>query len=70
VNRDIELNLDTPPALAPDDPARLSPMNTREQAMLASYDFLKHVSGLSLIAMGGMLGLAQVGGAAVRGEGL
>jgi ABC-type polysaccharide/polyol phosphate export permease len=59
VNRDIELNLDTPPALAPDDPARLSPMNTREQAMLASYDFLKHVSGLSLIAMGGMLGLAQ-----------
>lgn len=59
MNQDVELKIDTPPALAPDDPTRLSPMNTREQALLATYDFLKHLSGLSLIAMGGMLGLAQ-----------
>jgi ABC-type polysaccharide/polyol phosphate export permease len=59
MNRDIEVNVDSPPAIAHDDPVRLSPMNTREQALLATYDFLKHVSGLSLIAMGGMLGLAQ-----------
>ena len=59
MNSDIELSIDTPPALAHTDPARLSPMNTREQALLATYDFLKHMSTLALVAMGGMLGLAQ-----------
>lgn len=51
ISRDVEV--------AVNHPSDLSPMNTREQALLATYDFLKHVSGLSLIAMGGMLGLAQ-----------
>ena len=40
-------------------PSELSPMNTREQALLATYDFLKHMSTLSIVAIGGMLGLAQ-----------
>lgn len=51
MNQDMELSAD--------HPTRLSPMNTREQALLATYDFLKHMSGLSLVAMGGMLGLVQ-----------
>lgn len=59
MNRDMEINVDSPPAVAHDDPVRLSPMNTREQALLATYDFLKHMSTLALVAMGGMLGLAQ-----------
>lgn len=41
------------------DPAQLSPLNSKEQALLATYDFLKHMSTLSIVAMGGMLGLAQ-----------
>jgi len=40
-------------------PGALSPMNTKEQALLATYDFLKHMSTMSIIAIGGMLGLAQ-----------
>lgn len=59
MNQELDLSARSTPAPALDDPVRLSPMNTREQALLATYDFLKHVSGLSLIAMGGMLGLAQ-----------
>jgi len=59
MNRDLELNVDSPPAPAHPDPSQLSPMNTREQALLATYDFLKHMSTLALVAMGGMLGLAQ-----------
>src|SRR3954466_10218669 len=51
MNRDIEVKVD--------DPSQLSPMNTREQALLATYDFLKHMSTLALVAVGGMLGLAQ-----------
>jgi hypothetical protein len=45
--------------LSADHPSQLSPMNTREQAMLATYDFLKHMSTLAIVAIGGMLGLAQ-----------
>jgi hypothetical protein len=45
-----------------DHPSQLSSMNTREQALLATYDFLKHMSTLSVVAMGGMLGLAQGAG--------
>jgi hypothetical protein len=59
VNQDIELTIESKPTPAADDPSRLSPMNTREQALLATYDFLKHMSTLALVAMGGMLGLAQ-----------
>jgi len=33
------------------------------QALLATYDFMKHLSGLALVAVGGMLGLAQAVGA-------
>lgn len=44
------------------DPAKLSPLNTIEHGLLATYDFTKHTSMLSLVAMGGMLGLAQSGG--------
>ena len=36
-----------------------SPLNSREQALLATYDFLKHMSTLAIVAVGGMLGLAQ-----------
>ncbi len=54
MNQEIEM--------AVDRPEQLSPMNTREQALLATYDFLKHVSTLSIVAMGGMLGLAQGAG--------
>src|SRR6476661_4123332 len=53
--------------LAVDDPSRLSPMNTREQALLATYDFLKHMSTLAIVAVGGMLGLAQGVGAKIAG---
>ena len=51
--------------IAVDDASQLSPMNTREQALLATYDFLKHMSTLSIVAMGGMLGLAQGTGAKI-----
>jgi hypothetical protein len=44
-------------------PSALSPMNSREQALLATYDFLKHMSTLAIVAVGGMLGLAQGAGA-------
>lgn len=36
-----------------------SPIDSREQAVLATYDFLKHMSTLAIVTMGGMLGLAQ-----------
>ena len=49
------------------DPADFSPMNTREQALLATYDFLKHMSTLAIVAVGGMLGLAQGVGAKLSG---
>ena len=65
MNQEIDLGIASPPAFAADDPALLSPMNTREQALLATYDFLKHMSTLALVAMGGMLGLAQGTGKAV-----
>jgi hypothetical protein len=48
--------------LAKVDPASLSPLNTIEHGLLATYDFTKHTSMLSLVAMGGMLGLAQSNG--------
>jgi len=51
MNQDIEISAD--------HPSRLSPLNSKEQALLATYDFLKHMSTLSIVAMGGMLGLAQ-----------
>jgi hypothetical protein len=50
------------------EPSELSPMNTREQALLATYDFLKHMSTLSIVAVGGMLGLAQGVGAKMSTE--
>src|SRR3954447_18391365 len=50
------------------EPSQLSPMNTREQALLATYDFLKHMSTLSIVAVGGMLGLAQGVGAKLSPE--
>lgn len=59
MNQDIELKVD--------DPSQLSPMNTREQALLATYDFLKHMSTLAIVAVGGMLGLAQGVGAKIAG---
>ncbi|QNM82223.1 hypothetical protein H8M03_09350 [Sphingomonas sabuli] len=52
LNNDIEIAVDA-------HPTDLSPMNTREQALLATYDFLKHMSTLAIVAVGGMLGLAQ-----------
>lgn len=51
MNQDVEL--------AVDHPSKLSPMNSREQALLATYDFVKHMSTLTIVAIGGMLGLAQ-----------
>jgi len=53
--------------VAADHPSRLSPMNTREQALLVTYDFLKHMSTLAIVAVGGMLGLAQGIGAKLSG---
>ena len=38
-------------------------LNTKAQSLLATYDFCKHLSGLALVAVGGMLGLAQAVGA-------
>lgn len=35
----------------------------KAQSLLATYDFCKHLSGLALVAVGGMLGLAQAVGA-------
>lgn len=35
----------------------------KAQSLLATYDFCKHLSGLALVAIGGMLGLAQAVGA-------
>jgi len=46
----------------------LSPLNSREQALLATYDFLKHMSTLAIVAVGGMLGLAQGVGAKISAE--
>src|SRR4051812_22737879 len=51
-----------------DEPSQLSPMNSREQALLATYDFLKHMSTLSIVAVGGMLVLAQGVGAKMSPE--
>jgi len=51
MNQDIEISAD--------HPSRLSPLNSKEQALLATYDFLKHMSTLAIVAMGGMHGLAQ-----------
>lgn len=60
MNQEQELGL-TP------TPLELSPMHTREQALLATYDFLKHISTLAIVAVGGMLGLAQGIGAKISG---
>ena len=60
MNREQEIAVDR-------HPAELSPMNTREQALLATYDFLKHMSTLAIVAVGGMLGLAQGIGAKMSG---
>ena len=60
MNREQEIAVDR-------HPAELSPMNTREQALLATYDFLKHMSTLAIVAVGGMLGLAQGVGAGMSG---
>ncbi|GAA4029191.1 hypothetical protein GCM10022281_05400 [Sphingomonas rosea] len=35
----------------------------KEQSLFATYDFCKHLSGLALVAVGGMLALAQAVGA-------
>jgi len=56
MNKDQEIVVDH-------SPSALSPMNGREQALLATYDFLKHMSTLAIVAVGGMLGLAQGVGA-------
>src|SRR5215212_7121085 len=61
MNQDQELTVDH-------SPTALSPMNTREQALLATYDFLKHMSTLSIVAVGGMLGLAQGVGAKMSSQ--
>lgn len=34
----------------------------KAQSLVAVYDFLKHLSGLALVAVGGMLGLGQAAG--------
>jgi hypothetical protein len=47
--------------------SELSPMNSREHGLLVTYDFLKHMSTLSIVAVGGMLGLAQGVGAKLSG---
>ena len=60
VKQDQEITVDH-------NPTDLSPMNTREQALLATYDFLKHMSTLAIVAVGGMLGLAQGLGAKLSG---
>jgi hypothetical protein len=49
------------------DLAELSPMHSREHALLVTYDFLKHMSTLAIVAVGGMLGLAQGVGAKLTG---
>jgi hypothetical protein len=54
--------------LGVDHPSQLSPLNSKEQALLATYDFLKHMSTLSIVAMGGMLGLAQGIDAQISGK--
>jgi hypothetical protein len=61
VNRDKDIILSH-------EPTELSPMHTRGQALLATYDFLKHMSTLSIVAVGGMLGLAQGVGAKMSAE--
>lgn len=60
MKQDIELGVD--------HPSQLSPLNSKEQALLATYDFLKHMSTLSIVAMGGMLGLAQGIDAQISGK--
>lgn len=62
MNQDIEVGIDSNPKLTHVDPATLSPLNTLEQGLLATYDFTKHMSMLALVAMGGMLGLLQGSG--------
>ena len=49
-------------------PQAPSPLDSREQALLATYDFLKHMSTLAIVAVGGMLGLAQGAGARISKE--
>ena len=60
MNQDQELTVQSP--------ADLSPMNSKEQALLATYDFLKHMSTLAIVAVGGMLGLAQGIDAQISGK--
>ena len=49
------------------DISELSPMHSREHSLLVTYDFLKHISTLAIVAVGGMLGLAQGVGAKLAG---
>ncbi len=60
------MSLDQEVAVKPEF-ADLSPMHTREHALLVTYDFLKHISTLAIVAIGGMLGLAQGVGAKLTG---
>ena len=60
MNQEHEVTVD-------DTQSTLSPMNTREHGLLVTYDFLKHMSTLSIVAIGGMLGLAQGVGAKLSG---
>ena len=50
------------------NPTELSPLNSKEQALLATSDFLKHMSTLAIVAVGGMLGLAQGIDAQISGK--
>jgi hypothetical protein len=60
------MSLEKEVAVKPDS-SELSPLNSREQALLVTYDFLKHMSTLAIVAVGGMLGLAQGVGAKLTG---
>jgi hypothetical protein len=62
MNQEIEIGVETLRQPAKSDPATLSSLNTLEQGLLATYDFTKHTSMLSLVAMGGMLALVQGSG--------
>ena len=61
MKQDLELTVEH-------SPADLSPMNSKEQALLATYDFLKHMSTMAIVAVGGMLGLAQGIDAPISGK--
>jgi hypothetical protein len=60
MNQDQEITISSP--------TDLSPMNSKEQALLATYDFLKHMSTLAIVAVGGMLALAQGIDAQINGK--